>query len=406
MRTIYAQEAKQFGDVPLASAGRLRRVTVLVDTTCSGAFENFKKNALPLFNLAGLQVEIIKSANISELKTVSEYIDTTECDALYVVGGDGALSAVLSAMYRQKNNSPIPIGVFPGGSENRSLIGLVPNVFAVQNDIRPCCESAMALIEEKIRPVYLSSIRFENSKSTIDEGNQVLYGVSSLHVGWYDRVETNKNKLWYWGQLKRWIAYFTAAIRSLKQYPEVEVDMVCEEFCTGCCRCRSQSTTEETKHQKNKQWWNYIIGSRNYTAVNDMKSKIDYSIIKNDNCGKIREMKMKAIDVTIENIQDQNACGLRIRTGGAGRSRFSLLMNGWMRCRTKQLSTSPDTDFYQNDLFVKSVVLTFSLLPDAFRKITIFGSDYKVDNDLKTRIFFESTNKYVNMYLPSKIRIS
>lgn len=102
----------------------------------------------------------------------------------------------------------------------------------------------------------------------------------------------------------------------------------------------------------------------------------------------------------------QNACGLRVRTGGAGRSRISLLLDGWTRCQRKQLSASPDTDFYQNDHFVKSVVLTFSLLPDALKKITIFGSDCEMDKDLRTRIVLESTNKYVNMYLPSKIRVS
>ncbi|MCP9261487.1 RNA exonuclease 1-like protein [Dirofilaria immitis] len=397
IRTVYAREAKQFGDIPLTSAGHLRRVAVLVDTTCTSAFDSFKKNALPLFNLAGLQVEIIRPTDISEFKTIAEHIDTTECDALYVIGGDNALSCVLSAMYRQKNNSPVPIGVFPSGAENRSLI-------AIQNDIRPCCESAMALIEEKIRPIYLSSIRFENSESNTNEEKQSLYGVSGLHVGWYDRVEANKNKLWYWGRLKRWIAYITATLRSLKQYPEIELDMVCEEYCAGCCKCRSQAITEEIKQQTNKHWWHYIIGSRNYTAVNGMKPKMDYSIIKNENCGKTREMKVKAVDITIENIQDQNACGIRIRTGGAGRSRISLLMDGWMRCQTKQLSASPNTDFYQNDLhYVKKWIG----LPD-FDKLEwdmiqyglFFFNDNmtklpKVDEELHAKTIFEPVSAEV-----------
>lgn len=32
---------------------------------------------------------------------------------------------------------------------------------------------------------------------------------------------------------------------------------------------------------------------------------MDYSAIQNENCGKTREMKMKAVDVICENIQDQ-----------------------------------------------------------------------------------------------------
>ncbi|VDK84122.1 unnamed protein product [Litomosoides sigmodontis] len=420
IRAVYAREAKQFGDVPLSPEDRLRRITVLVDTTCAGAFDSFKKNALPLFNLAGLQVDIIKPTDISEFKTIAEHIGTAECDALYVIGGDSALSAVLSAVCRQKNNSPVPIGVFPGGSENRSLVGLAPNVFAVQNDIRPYCESAMALIEEQIRPIYLSSIKLENLENNTDEEKQPpLYGISGLYAGWYDRVETNKDKLWYWGGLRRWIAYITAYLRCLKQYPEIELNMICEEYCVGCCKCRSSFTTEETKQQTNKQWWQYIIGSRtkiylsyksaislirnetiSFTNNNikpNIKPKMDYSTIHNENCGKTREMKMKAVDVICENTQYQNSCGLRVRTGGAGRSRISLLLDGWTRCQTKQLSASPDNDFYQNDYFVKSVVLTFNLLPDTLKKMTIFGSDYEVDKDLRTRIVFESTNKYVNI---------
>lgn len=407
IRAIYAREAKQFGDAPLDLAERLRRVTVLVDKTCASAFDSFEKNALPLLNLAGLQVDIIKPNDISEFKTIAEHIDTTECDALYIIGGDNALSIVLSAVCRQENNSPLPIGVFPGGSDNRSLIGLVPDVFAVQNDIRPYCESAMALIEEQTRPIYLSSIKFENSESSTNEGKEPLYGVSGLYAGWYDRVEVNKDKLWYWGALKRWIAYITAYLRSLKQYPEIEFNMIYEEYCAGCSKCRaSQSINEKTKQQTNRQWWHYITGSRNYTGVKDMKPKKDYSLVQNENCGKTREMKIKAVDIAFENFQDQSACGLRVRSGGAERSRISLLIDGWTRCQTKQLFSSPDTSFYQTDCCVKSVVLTFSLLPDAFKKMTIFGNDYKMDNDLKTRILLESTNKYVNMYLPTKIRVS
>lgn len=57
----------------------------------------------------------------------------------------------------------------------------------------------------------------ENLESNADEEKQSpLYGVSGLYAGWYDRVETNKDKLWYWGGLRRWIAYITAYLRCLK----------------------------------------------------------------------------------------------------------------------------------------------------------------------------------------------
>ncbi|VDK41513.1 unnamed protein product [Gongylonema pulchrum] len=129
IRAVYAQQAKRFGDMPLAETERLRRVTVLVDAKSGSAFDCFSKNALPLLHLAGLKVDLIRATDRSQFESVAENIDTTECDALYIVGDDSALSAALTAIYRKNDAAAVPIGVFPGGSENKSLANLVPNVF-------------------------------------------------------------------------------------------------------------------------------------------------------------------------------------------------------------------------------------------------------------------------------------
>ncbi|VDN39102.1 unnamed protein product [Gongylonema pulchrum] len=125
----------------------------------------------------------------------------------------------------------------------------------------------------------------------------------------------------------------------------------------------------------------------------------------NENCGKIREVHANPVDLAIENVQDSDACGLRIRTGGSGHSRSSLLWDGWKRCKTRQLSLSPDSSFYQNDLLVKSATVKFNNLPDTVKKMTIFGNEYDIDDALNTKIVFESTDKSVNMYLPSALRV-
>lgn len=56
--------------------------------------------------------------------------------------------------------------------------------------------------------------------------------------------------------------------------------MIYEEYCAGCCRCRSQSMIEETKQQTNKPWWHNIIGSRNYSDVVSFR-EIDFHKIMN-----------------------------------------------------------------------------------------------------------------------------
>lgn len=57
---IYAQQAQRFGDQPIAVNENPRRVTVLLDAASATSYEQFRKNALPLFNLAGLKVDLLR----------------------------------------------------------------------------------------------------------------------------------------------------------------------------------------------------------------------------------------------------------------------------------------------------------------------------------------------------------
>jgi hypothetical protein len=62
IRRIYAEKAKQFGLEFVAPNQPLRRVTVLVNREARdrNAGQIFNKNALPLLNLAGLDVNVIQ----------------------------------------------------------------------------------------------------------------------------------------------------------------------------------------------------------------------------------------------------------------------------------------------------------------------------------------------------------
>lgn len=95
------------------------------------SFFNRRNKQLFRFNLKNSTFSLycFQPTDRSQFETVAEEIDATECDALYIVGGDSALSAALSALNRRNDFSAVPVGVFPGGFENRSLSSLVPNVF-------------------------------------------------------------------------------------------------------------------------------------------------------------------------------------------------------------------------------------------------------------------------------------
>lgn len=72
---------------------------------------------------------ILKTESEVQLENLAAEIDKTEADALYIVGGDGTLSCALSGIFKKYDIAPLPIGVFPGGDNNRSLLSLVPEVF-------------------------------------------------------------------------------------------------------------------------------------------------------------------------------------------------------------------------------------------------------------------------------------
>lgn len=64
------------------------------------------------------------------MENVVRVIDDDEADAIFVVGGDGTLSRVLSGMYANETGADrLPLAVFPGGAENRSLRKLISSLF-------------------------------------------------------------------------------------------------------------------------------------------------------------------------------------------------------------------------------------------------------------------------------------
>lgn len=67
------------------------------------------------------------------MENIASEIDSSEADALYIVGGDGTLSRVVTGLIKNSDKASLPFGVFPGGDNNRSLISLVPEVFCKCN---------------------------------------------------------------------------------------------------------------------------------------------------------------------------------------------------------------------------------------------------------------------------------
>lgn len=114
MRT-YCQEAAAFGREPLPPHMKPRHITIILNPNANKrkAADDFEKFCAPLFHLAGIFVEIIKTESEGHAKILIDNLGGT--DAIIVAGGDGTLSEVVTGLLRKTNedtNHLIPIGKY------------------------------------------------------------------------------------------------------------------------------------------------------------------------------------------------------------------------------------------------------------------------------------------------------
>lgn len=64
--------------------------------------ELFKKNALPLLHLSGLDVDIVEVKSAEEMQSLGRVMDTQDADCVYLVGGDGTLMRYISGVFDEK----------------------------------------------------------------------------------------------------------------------------------------------------------------------------------------------------------------------------------------------------------------------------------------------------------------
>lgn len=96
-----------------------------------------------------------------------------------------------------------------------------------------------------------------------------------------------------------------------------------------------------------------------------------------------------------------------VRTGGSKMNRFDVMREGWKRCKMGKAVTSADPmKFYEHVLEANAVTFALDKLPELVRKFSVFGEVYEVTDDLlNKRVRFEVTNKKLDIYLPTCVRV-
>jgi len=240
IRRFYAEKAKKFGEEFIKPTEKSRRITVLVNKGANSRKCSyfFTKNALPLFHLAGIEVDVINVDNEVIIDSLPNILDKPDYDALYIVGGDGTLANVITYICERNLLPSVPIGAFPGGRENRILRKLVPTIYEEIGDVRRYCESAMAVIEDTKRAVFPTKCEIASVSSNSEISTRILYLLSGMNIGWFEHCEQQKYKLWYWGLLKQKITYFW---EFLKRSPlPLTMEISYQDFCKGCNNCKKK----------------------------------------------------------------------------------------------------------------------------------------------------------------------
>uniref|UniRef100_A0A0N5BFK4 DAGKc domain-containing protein n=1 Tax=Strongyloides papillosus TaxID=174720 RepID=A0A0N5BFK4_STREA len=399
-------------------------------------YDKFKTNVLPLFNLAGIKVTIIHTKDADEMEAVASALDHEEADCLYVVGGDGTLSRVLTGIYKNKDGPLFPIGHFPGGNDNKGILSLRRNVFKSHDDVRLYCESGMAVIEETVAPVFPIkceiSIPVKNEPTTDDNEHKedkeneekfevkTLYSVSGVNGGWFPMVEEHKQKLWYFFGTKR---YFTYLWDGLKRFPgEIEVNVTHTKFCPGCKRCLQDVVVakiekkkfEREQNNRSVSWWRNLFGSGRKLGGENQNIPKSFSkepLVVNEECGLPSDecIVSSGIDLIIENEIGSKGNGLNFLIGGSGYNRFEAIKDGWNRTSTgDDCFKSVNEKFYNEKASFKANTLEMTLtkMPNKWTQIWVAGEKIDLTEDFKKALVkIEATKQKFDMYLPKNIRL-
>ncbi|GMT14858.1 hypothetical protein PFISCL1PPCAC_6155 [Pristionchus fissidentatus] len=413
IRTYYAKEALQFGNQLVSAESRPRRITVLGNSSANErhVWDDFTTNALPLFHLAGLEVHVIKTETSEQLEKLALVLDGEEADAIYVVGGDGTIQRALTAIFREKDFAPLPIGFSPGGYDNLALRALLPTVFKEEGDVRRWCESAMCVIEDTRREVKVTQTTVTTTRtkeieekegedgvvipatSSIETTSTTEYGISPIYGGWFGHIEERRRKLWYWFGLKRRFAYFWEMVK--RSPSPTSLSLSYEEFCPGCNQCRSPVVIEKPQWR----WYHLLIGM---PMNKNIKVERDYSKIVNENCGKKGETKIDAVEFNVNTGQMEDSCRLWLESS-SGLGRFGVMREGWSRCSNGDVAHSTN-EIYDTKLAARAITLHVDAIPTFLSRVYVAGDSVEVKEG--DSIDIRATRKTLQAFLPLSTRLN
>ncbi|EDW57490.1 acylglycerol kinase, mitochondrial [Drosophila virilis] len=272
----------------------------------------FKKYCEPILHLAGFSVEILRTNHIGHAKAFVEEMNTLP-DAIVVAGGDGTKSEVITGLLRRQGDL-CPVSLLPLGREKQSLFKSFK--ITSKNDVEyvtKLSNALMPLLKNQFR--FADVIQYDVLSNDVSDGNanlKPIFGLNGLSWGILKDIDSSKDKYWYFGPLKHYMAAFLRSFSGSSDW-DLETDYVYTPPCRGCSNCYVQTeNASSTGFFVSK-----LVKSQNLNKVSTQKQ------IKNDSCATNLHgfIKSNQINITL-NQNDENFAELE--------SKFiSSLQPGW-----------------------------------------------------------------------------
>ncbi|XP_058833818.1 acylglycerol kinase, mitochondrial [Topomyia yanbarensis] len=372
----YSTEASKYGDIQIAANQRLQKVLVLLNPAANrkSSEEDFHDYCEPILHLAGFEVDIVKTDSEGHARRYVEELASLP-DAILVAGGDGTVSETISGLKRRPDGAQCPIGVLPVGRTNNLASALFRNSpeRTTLEDVRAMANAAYAVVAGKKQKMDV--MRIEVLPNEVDEKvpEKPVYAVGSLHWGAFRDILTLRDKYWYTGSLREYVAFLFYAFDREPTW-SCKAKVTITEPCSGCSKCYQDSQQKQPKQEQSSRWWSVFL-----PKAKAITQTVNYSKIVNDKCSVPIEIEVDPSELILQTSnadqeREQDKPKLSLTISPSVDSGFSFLKESWSRLWNRRYVECPA----EKHIEVRTVELIPARLKTSENDKELF---YSIDNE-------------------------
>lgn len=347
----YCTEASKYGDQPYPVAVPLKKIIILINPSANqrSAKKKFEEFCEPIFHLAGLAVEIVKTDSEGHARRYIEELEKLP-EAILVAGGDGTLSEAVTGLLRRENRD-CPIGILPVGRTNSVARRMFFNSLLIGSDldeVRGLANAAISVVRGKVEKKDVMKIEVLPDEG--DEPGKPVYAMASLHWGAYRDALLLRDRYWYAGPFREYASFLFNGFSSKLTW-NCDAKIRFTPPCDGCSNCFKK----EEKPIENRRWMAKFIP----TSRPDRPSGPDYSKVINNHCADETEMEINPTEflLTSSNIDGPNATKLTMKLGKTDVSGFDFMAESWSRLNGAEFKSVNETAFRTVEIRPKKVFI-------------------------------------------------